>query len=122
MINEEETREYFESRRGDMSEWSAEPSRANVRRGGSVVFSLRFGRDQLELLRQRAEASGATISEFIRRAALRDAIESRPIVYYAIQGEQSAYRYFVSTEPNSGDDQFTKTLPVVTATASGKPV
>ena len=72
-MNERELAEFYEERRGDMSLWADKPSKANVRRGGTVVFSLRFGRQELELLRKRAEAESITVSELIRRAAMREA-------------------------------------------------
>lgn len=68
-MNEEELARWFDSRRGDTSNWSATPVKATVRRGGTVVFSLRFSPEELELLRQRAEQAGTTISELIRSAA-----------------------------------------------------
>jgi hypothetical protein len=80
-MNEKEAAKFYEERRGDTSLWAETPSKANIRRGGSVVFSLRFSRQELELLRQRAEVEGATVSELIRRAAMREATgEVLPIV------------------------------------------
>lgn len=110
-----ESAEYFEGRRGDLSEWSEVPSKANVRPGGSVVFSVRFAREELDLLRDRAAASGKTISEFVRRAALTEASEGRPIVYYSVAGDPQTFRFTLEAEPSTGDDQFTETLPFVNA-------
>ena len=70
-MKEEELARWFETRRGDTSLWSDAPVKATVRRGGSVVFSVRFSPGELELLRQRAKQAGTTISELVRSAALR---------------------------------------------------
>jgi hypothetical protein len=70
-MNDDELAQWFENRRGDTSLWSDAPVKATVRRGGTVVFSLRFSPQELELLRQRAEQAGSTISDLIRSAALR---------------------------------------------------
>lgn len=69
-MNEEELAQWFEKRRGDTSLWSDAPAKANVRRGGSVVFSVRFSPEELLLLRGRAEEWGTTISQLIRSASL----------------------------------------------------
>jgi hypothetical protein len=76
-LNEEELVEFFERRRGDMSLWSDTPSRVDTRRGGTVVFSVRFSRDELALLKGWAETQGRTLSELIRRAVLECATEGR---------------------------------------------
>jgi len=78
-MNEEELARFYEERRGDMSIWSEKPTKAKVRRGGTVVFSLRFDRRELALLRERAEAQGTTLSEFIRRAVVREATAGAPV-------------------------------------------
>ena len=62
---------FFEARRGDLSLWSGKPSKANIKPGGSTVFSVRFSRLELDFLRQRAEAQGVTMSELIRRSVLK---------------------------------------------------
>ena len=79
MTNEEKA-EFFDSRRGDLSIWSEKPAKAKVRRPGSIVFSVRFSREELEALRAKAEANDLTISEFIRRAALEYQIGAALIV------------------------------------------
>lgn len=68
-MNEKELAQYFEQRKGDTSAWS-QPIRASVRQGGSTVFSLRLAPEELEAIRQRAEAYGVSVSEFVRAAAL----------------------------------------------------
>jgi hypothetical protein len=60
----------LERRRGKMSDWSETPSKAKVRKGAGVVFSIRFSPDELEELRRRADEQDVTLSEYIRRAAL----------------------------------------------------
>jgi hypothetical protein len=69
-MNEEQLAEFFERRRGDTSHWSDLPVKANIRRRGSVVFSVRFSPEELLLLRDLAREIGTTISGLIRSAAL----------------------------------------------------
>jgi hypothetical protein len=79
---DEELAEFFERRRGDVSLWSDTPSKVNVQRGGTVVFSVRFGREELALLKAWAEAEGRTVSELIRGAVLertREAVSMRAV-------------------------------------------
>jgi len=71
-MTEEELIKFHEEHKGDLSLWSAKPVAAQVKKG-STVFSLRFSRDELALLRARAELEGVTVAEFIRRAAMREA-------------------------------------------------
>lgn len=99
MTHTDETAEFYESRRGDMSLWSKEPSKADVTRGGSIVFSLRFNKDELALLRERAAVAGVTISQFIRRAAIRDAEEGQPMISYA--GMRSSRETFLRFEEDA---------------------
>lgn len=73
-MNEDQLAEFFERRRGDTSHWSNVPVRANIRRRGSVVFSVRFSPEELLLLRDRSQEAGTTISGLIRSAALEAAI------------------------------------------------
>jgi hypothetical protein len=72
-MREQELAEYYEKRKGDTSLWADKPTKANVRRGGSVVFSIRLSRQELAQLRERAEKEGKTVSEVIRWGALRAA-------------------------------------------------
>lgn len=60
----------LEKRRGKMSTWSKTPSKAKVRRGAGVGFSIRFSPEELEQLRRQAGEQGVTLSEYIRQAAL----------------------------------------------------
>lgn len=68
-MNEREMADYYERRKGDVSLWEDKPSKAKVRRG-TVVFCIRLAKEELELLQQRAQERGTTVSGFIRRAAL----------------------------------------------------
>jgi hypothetical protein len=70
----EQLAEFFERRRGDTSHWSDVPVKAEVRRRGSVVFSVRFSPEELLLLRDRAQEAGTTISALIRSAAVEAAV------------------------------------------------
>ena len=69
-MQERDLAKYYDERRGDLSLWSEKPAKAKVRRSGGVVFSLRFSKDELELLQARADAEGIPVSQFIRRSAL----------------------------------------------------
>lgn len=79
-MNEKELAQWFERRRGDTSLWSETPAKADVRRGGTTVFSVRFSPEELDALRERAEQWGTTISGLIRSAAL-EAVGSPSQVY-----------------------------------------
>lgn len=72
-MEEKELARFHESRRDDMSLWAEKPSKANVRRGGTVIFSVRFDPEELVFLRQKAEETGMTVSELVRRGAMREA-------------------------------------------------
>jgi hypothetical protein len=61
---------FYEATRGDSAQWSAKAVKAKVRRPGSIVFSIRFSKDELEEVRVKAESEGLKVSEFIRRATL----------------------------------------------------
>lgn len=71
-MTEEDIIKFHEEHKGDLSIWADKPVAAQVKKG-STVFSLRFSRDELALLRTRAELEGVTVAEFIRRAAMREA-------------------------------------------------
>ena len=104
-MNDDELAQWFENRRGDTSLWSDAPVKATVRRGGTVVFSLRFAPEELELLRQRAEQAETTISELIRSAALRCAGVPSGVYSLTIDREfapQSPSVYDVTTSSASG--------------------
>ena len=69
--SEEEPARYFDEHRGDVSLWEEKPAKIRVRRGGaSVVFSVRFSKEELAQLQETAGRRGVTISELIRTAAL----------------------------------------------------
>ena len=59
----------FASREDD-GEWSDKPERLKVSRTPSVVYSIRFGRSELEELRAVADAERVSLAELIRRSAL----------------------------------------------------
>ena len=86
-MNEDELAEFFERRRGDTSLWSEKPVKANVRRGGSVVFSVRFSPEELLLLRDRAREAGITISGLIRSAALEAALWPSTVYTVTIENQ-----------------------------------
>jgi hypothetical protein len=54
--------------------WDSGPIRATVRRGSTVVFSLRLSADELEVLRDRAVTRNMTVSDVIREAVFSNAI------------------------------------------------
>ena len=64
-------RAMLEAHRGDLSLYERRPEEVKLSTsGGSIVFSLRFSRTELEDLRLQAEARGMSLSEMIRKAAL----------------------------------------------------
>jgi hypothetical protein len=67
-VNEQDLIRYFEERRGDTTNWSQKPVVTDVPKMASVVFSLRLPAQELDDLRQRAEADGTTVSDLIRWA------------------------------------------------------
>lgn len=73
------TAAYYESRRGDLSEWSTEPARAKVTATGTVVVSIRMDVGEVEAVRRAAHDYGMTVSELVRSALLQSAY-SRPQV------------------------------------------
>ena len=73
-LKEEDLARFFEERRGDISQWEPNPAKIRRRRGGpSTIFSLRLAPEELQELRTVAERRGLSLSELIRRAALREA-------------------------------------------------
>jgi hypothetical protein len=72
-MTEEELARFFEERRGDMSLWDTS-RRIRVRRGSaSTVVTVRLAPEELEQLYRFANSEGETMSEFIRRAAMKRA-------------------------------------------------
>jgi len=71
-MDEKELATFYEKRRDDASLWEETPTPANVRHGGTVVFSVRFDPHELTLLREKARERGTTVSELVRRAAIRE--------------------------------------------------
>jgi len=63
-------RAMLEAHRGDLSLYERRAEEVKLSSGGSIVFSLRFSRTELEDLRLQAEARGMSLSEMIRKAAL----------------------------------------------------
>jgi len=72
-MDEKQLARFYESRRDDTSLWEEKPSKANVRRGGSVVFSIRLDPRELALLREKAQQRHTTVSQLVRRAAITEA-------------------------------------------------
>lgn len=75
-MDDKELARFYENGRDDTSLWEERPSKANVRRGGTVVFSVRFDPGELTLLREKAEERGTTVSDLVRRAAIKEATEA----------------------------------------------
>ena len=84
-MNEEELAKFHDEHKGDLSIWADKPAPAEVKKG-SVVFSLRFSRKELEAVRALAEEEGVAVGDFIRRAALREA--SQPTTFRVLPGQQ----------------------------------
>jgi hypothetical protein len=66
-----EIREFYESRRGDVA--GLEPVAIRVAKGPRTVFSLRLAPSELDELARVAAEEQLTLSDFIRRAALKAA-------------------------------------------------
>lgn len=62
---------YFDERQGDLSLWADKPTPSKVRKGGTIIISLRISKGELELLQSRAQEEGLSLSGLIRRTALR---------------------------------------------------
>ncbi len=62
---------YFDERQGDLSLWADKPTPSKVRKGGTIIISLRISNGELELLQSRAQEEGLSLSGLIRRTALR---------------------------------------------------
>jgi len=71
-MDEKKLARSYETRRDDTSSWETEPTKANVRHTGTVVFSVRFSPEELAFIRDKAEEKGITVSELIRGAAIRE--------------------------------------------------
>ncbi len=108
-MKEPEIAEYYERRKGDLSLWEDKPAKVKVRRGTSV-FCIRLTKEELELLQQRSQEQGMTLSAFIRRSALKEsqAAVVQPIVNL--------------TPVGLGLNYFAVTLESVTAGAAGEAV
>jgi hypothetical protein len=72
-MDEKELATFYENRRDDASLWEETPTPANVRHGGTVVFSVRFDPHELALLREKAQQRHTTVSQLVRRAAIAEA-------------------------------------------------
>ncbi len=105
--------EYYDQRKGDLSLWEETPTKARVTKGGSVVFSLRFTREELAALQERAQDDGLTLSSFIRRCVVKEMQPGNGPLYTVRimaprQGEQSFFALFPSDGP-TGTISETKT-------------
>jgi hypothetical protein len=72
--SDEQLAEEIEQHRGDTKGWDQGPDRAIVRKGSTVVFSLRLSAEELETLRDRAAARQMTVSDVIREAVFTNAV------------------------------------------------
>jgi uncharacterized protein (DUF1778 family) len=62
---------------GDMSDWEEIPN-AVRRHKATSVFSLRIQPSELSLIQKAARRRGESLSEFIRKAAVREAAQDAP--------------------------------------------
>lgn len=103
-MNERELADEFDRSRGDISLWSTTPSQADVRTG-TVVFSVRFSREELKLLRERAQQEEISVSQLVRRGAMREAREGGPASPVYMHTGPNAEIYYVGrvqqSVPNS---------------------
>jgi hypothetical protein len=92
-MDEKELARFYENRRDDASLWEERPTPANVRHGGTVVFSVRFDPRELTLLREKAQERHTTVSELVRRAAITEATkEPSADVLVLVMGPIPEYR------------------------------
>lgn len=75
-MNERELARYFQEHKDDEEEWSDEAEEATVGRAQSIVYSVRFAKEELEELRRAAASRGITLSELLRTSALEHIRES----------------------------------------------
>lgn len=68
---------YFQEHKSDEGEWADEAVEATVGRTQSIVYSVRFQKQELAELRRVAAAEGVTLSELIRASTLDHVRESR---------------------------------------------
>jgi uncharacterized protein (DUF1778 family) len=76
-MTEAELAQFYEARKGDLSLWKKEPRPIRRRRGQgpSTSFAVRLTPAEIKELQAAAEATGKTVSDFIRTAALGTARE-----------------------------------------------
>jgi hypothetical protein len=73
-MSDEEIAKYYEDHKGDMSIWSTTPEKIRRRRGApSTIFSLRIAPEELQELQEAAVRQGRTVSDVIRKGALKEA-------------------------------------------------
>ena len=90
---------YLEEHRDDPGEWEEKVER-RPGQVGSIVFSVRFSRDEIASIRQAAARVGERTSEFIRMAAFKRLHEDVAISLDMVTGH-----------PSGGDFRFTKPGP-----------
>jgi predicted DNA-binding protein len=90
---EQELASELEATRDDPGEWGSEPVEIEVQPARSQVVSFRLPLDELENLTGIAEATGETVSEFIRGAIeLRIRHTTQPTVYLTHTAAQLTLR------------------------------
>ncbi len=100
---EKELAEYFERRKDDPGVWSDKAIPVARDKAPTVVFSIRFTKEELRRLQERAREIGVSVSELIRRAAT-DEIESTTRATLVARPKRWMVRdlgvdYFVLTSP-----------------------
>jgi hypothetical protein len=72
---EEELREYYQARKGDVSTWAKKPRTMRRKRGDgpSTTFAIRLTPQEIKELQSAAELHEVSLSEFIRATALKGA-------------------------------------------------
>jgi hypothetical protein len=96
-------RENYESETGDSEEWG-EPIAKKPRRRLGAMISVRLAADELEQVRQAAEARRVSVSAFLREAALQAAGPGPRHLYPVVSNTGSAVetrRSFVSLSTNT---------------------
>ena len=97
-MNEEALARFYEERKGDLSLWQKKPRQIRLRRGDgpSTMFSLRMTGEELSKIALAAQKRGTTVSDFIRRAALKEADGGDESAMIPPEVWEAAERFFAS--------------------------
>jgi len=118
-VNKRELARYFQEHKDDEDEWEEKAEEATVGRAQSIVYSVRFGKDELEELRRAAAARGVTLSELLRTSALEHVREShQPNIEVAAPSARKVLFFSRTPGPRIGTRGDATTMPSDTAAAA----